>query len=282
MTLVRTRDEAIALTDTALGAYAEQAQGILVQAKAAVCAAQDYADRVVRDCRSRAAALEALLSAASERDAPAIRLRLLQAQANLDRAGRASVRIGDAAKTVRDLERRYIQRTSATVAGARAYLHGRAAAIGEYHGSSGFGVSGRASTNDPSRGDDRPTSSLAAFGMASVDVMSADLTENPIQGEFGRGGATRADYRWAVQTWHDTIAPGLARGMSRSDFEADDALRGAQPLRRTADVYDMFLGDDHIRVDRRPDGTFNVISGRHRLQIARDLGIESLPGKIYE
>lgn len=117
MTLVRTRDEAIALTDTALGAYAEQAQGILVQAKAAVCAAQDYADRVVRDCRSRAAALEALLSAASERDAPAIRLRLLQAQANLDRAGRASVRIGDAAKTVRDLERRYIQRTSATVAG---------------------------------------------------------------------------------------------------------------------------------------------------------------------
>lgn len=118
--------------------------------------------------------------------------------------------------------------------------------------------------------------------MASVDVMSADLTENPIQGEFGRGGATRADYRWAVQTWHDTIAPGLARGMSRSDFEADDALRGAQPLRRTADVYDMFLGDDHIRVDRRPDGTFNVISGRHRLQIARDLGIESLPGKIYE
>jgi ParB-like chromosome segregation protein Spo0J len=42
----------------------------------------------------------------------------------------------------------------------------------------------------------------------------------------------------------------------------------------------MFLGDDPIRLSRRPDGTFDVIGGRHRIQVARQLGIGSLPARV--
>jgi hypothetical protein len=119
-----------------------------------------------------------------------------------------------------------------------------------------------------------------------VEVSAADLDDNPVlddngaQGTFGKGGLSRADYRWAVQTWSDTVGPGVASGKTRDDFVARDAASNAQPLRRTADVYDMFLGSDRIRADRQPNGSLNIINGRHRLLIARELGIRILPGDV--
>lgn len=83
-----------------------------------------------------------------------------------------------------------------------------------------------------------------------------------------------------MQTWNDVVGPGVEGGKTRDDFVRRDAQSNAAPLRRTADVYDMFLGSDRIRVDRQPDGSLNVINGRHRFQIARELGIKTLPGQV--
>jgi hypothetical protein len=68
--------------------------------------------------------------------------------------------------------------------------------------------------------------------------------------------------------------------MSRDDFAARDGTRGAPPFRRTADVYDMILGSDPLRVEQRADGTLNVINGRHRIEIARELGVIHLPAAV--
>ncbi|MGQ0678807.1 MAG: hypothetical protein ACT4OM_03980 [Actinomycetota bacterium] len=129
-------------------------------------------------------------------------------------------------------------------------------------------------------------SAIDSTGLTDLDVSSADLDDNPIldddrsQGVFGKGGLSRADYRWAVQTWDDIVGPGVAAGKTREDFAERDARSNAQQLRRTADIYDMFLGSDRIRVDRRPDGSLDVVNGRHRLLIARELGIKTLPGQV--
>jgi hypothetical protein len=127
---------------------------------------------------------------------------------------------------------------------------------------------------------------FADMSLAELDVSAADLEENPIlDGDsscetFGRGGLSRADYRWAVQTWNDTVGPCVASGKTREDFAERDARSNAKPLRRTADVYDIFLGSDRIRADRRPDGSLNIVNGRHRMLIARELGITHLPGQM--
>jgi hypothetical protein len=128
--------------------------------------------------------------------------------------------------------------------------------------------------------------SLSEMGITELDVSSADLDENPILDDhhsrrtFGKGGLSRADYRWAVQTWHDTVGPGVASGKTREDFAERDARTNAPPLRRTADVYDIFLGTNRILADRQPDGSLNIVNGRHRLLIARELGIKNLPGQV--
>jgi hypothetical protein len=133
--------------------------------------------------------------------------------------------------------------------------------------------------NAAAKGGTGSSSWLGEQGLADVDVALADYSDNPILGKFGRDGLSRADYRWAVTTWDAVIRPGLDNGMTRDDFAATDAGRGARPPRSYAEVYDMFLGGDPIRIERRPDGTLRVGSGRHRIEVARELGVTRLPAK---
>lgn len=122
-------------------------------------------------------------------------------------------------------------------------------------------------------------SAFAAQGLEFVDLADVDFSDNPVLGEFGRGGASEEDYQWAVQTWADTIQPGIQQGKTRDDFAAADAANNAEPLRRQADAYDMFMSDP-IRLSRQANGTYGVIGGRHRIDMARRLGIGSLPAVI--
>ena len=124
---------------------------------------------------------------------------------------------------------------------------------------------------------------LMSHGMTLIDVSAVDFSDNPLQGAFGRGGADRSDYDWTVKTWNDVVGPGVARGMTRDDFAAQDSSSGAPALRRTADVYDLFLGDtDRIRASYRPDGSLDLGNGRHRAQAARALGIQWLPAQVWK
>lgn len=284
MSEVRTRDEAIGAVDRALQDWAVTFTGVLTQAGAAVSGARSTAEQAVNQWASKVAAIEAILSAAAEGDRRRLEAELVRARARHDRARRASVKIADIASAVIQLARLHAAGGVSMAGAARGKLSAMSGALEGYRSgggmSGGGGMGGAGAAPSRSAGVNGAHSSLVGMGLSDLDVGAADLADTPIQGEFGRGGASRADYRWAVQAWSDIVGPGVANGMTRDDFAARDERNGAQPLRRTTDVHDMFLGTDRIRVDRRADGSLNVVNGRHRLQIARDLGIKTLPGQV--
>ncbi|HET9893932.1 MAG TPA: hypothetical protein VFQ44_03265 [Streptosporangiaceae bacterium] len=117
-------------------------------------------------------------------------------------------------------------------------------------------------------------------GLELVPLHLADYSENPIIDGYHKGGANRSDYRWAVETWESVIWPKVAAGATRDDFARQDEACGAPAFRCTANVYDLFLGNDRIVFSRLPDGTLSVMTGRHRIEIARELGITNLPAEI--
>ncbi len=123
------------------------------------------------------------------------------------------------------------------------------------------------------------SSGISAYGLSAIDLSLVDTADNPIEGEFGRGGVTRADYRWMVETWASVVGPGVESGMNRDDFEALDARRQARPLRRTVDVFDIFTTDP-IAIDHMPSGDHVIRRGRHRIEVAKELRLTSLPGRI--
>jgi hypothetical protein len=281
VTEIRTRDEALGAIEMALSQWESSAAGVLTQAAASVNGAKSAAQTEVRRWVSKVAALQAMLaSLGPDDDARSIRSQLMHCERNMQSARQAETGIDAVAQQVSSLQRSQAQETSAQVCAARNDLSRRASELLSYRGSGADSGSGGRSSNGLSGGGG--SAFFGAMGLSSVEVSQADFADNPIIGNFGRGGATRADYRWAVQTWDEVVGPGVARGMERPDFEARDTARGATPLRRTAAVYDMFLGDmDRIRLSRGPDGTLDVTNGRHRLEVARELGIRSLPGQVF-
>ena len=283
MTEVRTRDEAIALVDDALSKWSADVSGLLTQAQSVVRAASEEVESAVRKRATEVASLSALLESAAPEEKRAIQARLLRAQEASEQAKRASVRVRDIHAAVAKLGQGHVTSSSDQVARARSQLSAMSRALEGYRAGGATGDGGGAGHTGSTTPGIR---SFNGVGLTSVDVSAADLDENPIlddhgpQGTFGKGGVSRADFRWAVQTWNDIVGPGVASGKTRDDFAARDQRSNAQPLRRTADVFDMFLGTDRIRAERRPDGSLNIIGGRHRILIARELGIRDLPGEV--
>lgn len=280
MSDVRTRDEALASVDRGLSRWLITATGVFHQASATVTGAKSEADGAVRKWANRVAAVEAKLSALGEGGDPRpLQQELARARQAHQAAQGAATQIENLSRRVAVLQRSHAQRVTSLTSEARADLGRRTGELSSYRGSSAETAGGAGSTGSARSGNSG--SALASLGLGLVDVDSADFADNPILDNFGKGGTSRADYRWAVQTWDEVVGPGVARGMTRQDFERRDAERGAASLRRTAAVYDMFLGDsDRIRVSRLPGGGLDVTNGRHRLQIASELGIRNLPGEI--
>ena len=265
MTEVRTRDEAISSVDQALSAWSTNVTGFLKVAQSVARAVVEQAQRQVRTRRSAVAAIRALLDAADQDNKSRLEAELRRAENACTIVQRASADAQRIQESVAQLSRAHASGSATQVSAARSELANMSRALEGYRGGSasfGGGSSGQAPCGTV--GDD-----LSQLGLTALDVSAADLASNPIldgdpgAATFGKGGLTRADYRWAVQTWNDTIGPGVARGRTRDDF------------------YDMFLGSDRIRVSRRGDGSLDVTGGRHRLLIARELGIKSLPGEVH-
>ncbi len=283
MTEVRTRDEALVAVDRGLAQWDTAATGVFVQAAAAASSAQLSAEAAVRRCTMKVAALEQLLrSLGPDDDRGPVERELAVARVSLQTARQGAQQIASVAQRLGALQRKQARSADALVRAARADLAKRTNELGSYR-SGGVGEGGSSASGGSGAGVGVGSDWLNGTGLTEVDVASADFGGNPIIGSFGRGDTTRADYRWAVQTWDEVVRPGVARGMTRADFEARDAQRAAPALRRTASVHDLFLGDsDRLRLTRRPDGKLDVTNGRHRLEVARELGIRSLPGEVVD
>lgn len=120
------------------------------------------------------------------------------------------------------------------------------------------------------------TSALTDRGISLEPVDRFDYSDNPVLGY--RESAPPEDIAYAVITWNDQIAPGLASGATREDFAAYDQEHGLEGHQRLAGVYDYMLGDDAITSGgQREDGSLDVNGGRHRIEQARLHGIQYLP-----
>jgi hypothetical protein len=98
---------------------------------------------------------------------------------------------------------------------------------------------------------------LAEKGFELQPIDKLDYRDNPILNY--RESAPPEDIGYAVRTWNEQIAPGIANGAAREDFEQWDRDHDLQGHERLAGVYDYFLGDDAIWSGGvHDDGTLDV------------------------
>ncbi len=277
MGIASTNAEVISELRTALNTWVHTATGIATQVGAAVMTHAARAEAEVRARSSRMAAIEALLVTAKGEERARLAREADLASASLERARRALNLANDAAQRSQRLQRQIEETAGERVQRAAEVLSRKHAALADYASApipSASGAAGSGASVD---------SDFGVPNIVNVPIEQADFADNPILDGFQRGGADIGDYRWAVETWETIVRPGVLAGKAREDFARRDEELGQQSgFRRSAGVYDMFLGDDPIQFSRRADGRLDVASGRHRVAIARQLGLTHLPGQLHE
>lgn len=277
---LRGDERALDALAAAIRDWQRDARGLLAQADARLRAQSDAVARTRAQRANHLRALETALQTCPP-DSPERGQLVLDARAAeeaLARATAAEQEMNEILTEFRMLERQTQASADGGAERAGADLRRRTEAIKDYRAATvPSSEPGLASGAGPTS---TPGSALAQRGLTEVSLDQIDYSDNPILDEFTRGGATRGDYRWAVSTWADVVEPAVRDGHDRSYFEARDAERGASGWRQTANVYDMFLGSDPIALSRRPDGKLDPQSGRHRIEIARELGLTHLPARL--
>lgn len=272
-----TTPEALAELRSALAVWATASAGIARQANAAATALVAETEEAVRARSTRRAALEAALHAAKKEDRARLAQGIQLATTSLEGARRALQFATDAARGAQNLQRRIDESTSGRVPRAAQALGHKLEALSEYKAA----VVPNATGTPTATGTVSSGHSFGVPGIADVPIAQARFEDNPITDGYHRGGADVSDYRWAVETWETVVRPGVLAGKTREDFERrDNEQERYTGYRRTAGVYDMFLGSDPVHFTSRSDGTLDVPSGRHRVQIAQNLGITHLPGRL--
>ncbi len=279
MAQVITEEEALTTLQAALRRWRSDTVGILAQLEARIQGALDLTEEETRRRRAHLAAIEAAASVPERRDALAAELQRASAD-YADMRTRASA-VREAAGRLRAARRKAQPILEELVPAAISDLGGRTGSLRGYRASAvGPGVGVPATSRGNPGGAGATDDALASEGLKQVDLSQARFDDNPVVDGYHKGGTSEVDYRWALEAWHTSVQPAVLSGASRDDLARRDEESGAPPLRRQAVVYDMFMGSDRLIFDRRPDGSLDVTNGRHRVEVARSLGISHLPGVV--
>lgn len=273
---------------SAVGSFARQA----VQAgEHAIAIAQKFEDRIVAEHERRVEELKrakasretaaAALQACRENCGPLQRA-LTRAQqiesiatGRADRSAKAIAQVGEALRnfghdrqSFDDALQRHAPRAKHDVEQISSQLRG-------YLGSgtrSPSGGSGAAGQDGRSIGR-----SALAPGMEEVDPQKV-INDRSAPLRFEK--ASRDHVEWGLDRLKTVVEPALRMGKGPEYFASRDKAEGLSGEKSYSGVYNWFYNRDHGIQLTRSSGGYVVSDGYHRLAVARQLGIDSLPAFV--
>ncbi len=133
-------------------------------------------------------------------------------------------------------------------------------------------------------------SPAAGFGSSSykrvdhgiVNISVSELPEPDITGEQDFQKVSVSDMRDGLTKLQEIQSVVQQKqGLNTDYWSQIDRDRGLSYENGYQRVYEAFYGDTHIRVEK-VDGEYNIINGRHRIWLAKRMGITNLPIELIE
>jgi hypothetical protein len=276
---VRTTLSAVAELDTALVRF-EQSVLYAQQQATLRCSAAGGHIAAAHDLRraEHQRAVEALRSATDERAATAARAACERTQDRLARAERA-VRLANQADTALHMAlSRFSREANDAIRDGRTLLSAARRDLETYLGAGGGGA---ASSATPLAIPPSFSAPVAISSVKHVELSAIDTSDREISAADFQKGYSPDDLKWAYHALHEVVMPGVAAGRGRDYFTRRDAAEGRQGTRSYSDTFGGFFGDDAIRLERRGD-KYVVTNGYHRIWIAKQMGLQSVPARVVE
>ena len=141
-------------------------------------------------------------------------------------------------------------------------------------------ITSLSSTGPTTAGSDR--SRFAEKGIVAINV--ADIPDGEI------GPLSVSDFRKysydemleGARRFDSDVRPAVEAGSGRDYFQQKDREAGSDYEHGLERLYDAYYGSEPIRVTRLKSGRMEVTNGRHRLFVAKQAGIPTVPASMAE
>lgn len=227
---------------------------------------RDAASRALQACKEDCGGLERALADAERKVQEATRRADVSAKALAD-VGEAIQRFGQAERTFETALDNHASRASAGTQQLSGQLH-------QYLGSHGENDRTSASSQRPSGSVSSPSISGVGAEKVSLSQIDDDRKGRPLSFEK----VSRDKVSAGLDRLKSVVEPAVTIGKGADYFKARDAAEGLSGEQSYSGIHNWFYNSDHaIKLTRTGSGRFEVTNGYHRLAVAREMGIESLP-----
>jgi hypothetical protein len=118
-------------------------------------------------------------------------------------------------------------------------------------------------------------------GIQDVPLDTIDISDSPVEGEEDFRKVSHDDMVEGFSKLEKVVRPAVEQGADGDTFYQMDQVQGLDYEHGYQRIYDSFYGTDAIRLNRDGERT-TVVNGYHRLQVARELGIKTVPARVIE
>jgi len=91
---------------------------------------------------------------------------------------------------------------------------------------------------------------------------------------------THEEIHQGLRKLEQVVRPAVQKGATADDFSRMDEAQGLDYANGYRRIYDAFYGQNECIVVEKVGDRYQVINGRHRLLLARELGLSSLPMRV--
>ena len=137
------------------------------------------------------------------------------------------------------------------------------------------GTGNIAGRSDAGQRSSKSPSTLAGRESIKVSDVIDDTGKDP---SFEK--VSREHVEWGLDRLKGVVEPALRNGKGADYFAARDAAEGLSGERSYSGVYNWFYNSDHAIKVTRATGGYVVTNGYHRLAVAREIGIDTLPATV--
>ena len=218
-----------------------------------------------------------------EEEVAEARRRLQDAHENLQIAHQWMRRVETVAQQYHIKARRLYQLTTNHTDAARTILAGKRAELERYAimASSGAGETLSSNSSRVSGSTTSSSKKWVELGMVDVSLDAIDLSDSWVKGTGDFHKVPYGTMVEGVRNFKGIVQPAVKQGANGDYFSEMDRRAGLDYEHGYRRLYDAFYGSEPIRLNKMGD-RYTVTGGYHRLMVARELGLETIPASVVE
>ena len=116
-------------------------------------------------------------------------------------------------------------------------------------------------------------------GIKDVSIDQIDVSQSNIKGPDDFTKVTYEEVKEGFKKLTDVVQPAVGSGADEAYFSQLDDDKGLKPQQGYLAVYNAFYGTTAIKLDRVGE-KFVPVNGSHRLFVARELGLKTVPAYV--